>query len=257
MMTLPQSASAKLVGLAASDVGAAGARAAHYWQSLPVDAARRAAAGDRFAQAQRAMVRADALPGPCAIIGLEGRFAVRDAAFANGSLMAAGASAPVAAIVAVVGALAEELGCDEPAALGAVAFGLAVFDRLERAAGPGMRARGHLAEGVLGAPAAAAAACHVIGLSEAKMVDALGIAGSLSSGSREWQGDDADLLAGWMARSAILAARLAETGFSGAAEVFEGRKGLFNAYAGPGNYTLAPLVGEADQQVVSLPQKRS
>jgi 2-methylcitrate dehydratase PrpD len=48
-----------------------------------------------------------------------------------------------------------------------------------------------------------------------------------------------------MARSGILAARLAEEGFSGPAEVFEGRKGLFNGYAGPDQYTTEWLCADA------------
>jgi len=96
----------------------------------------------------------------------------------------------------------------------------------------------------VGVPAAAAAAGRIIGLSDGAMVNALGVAGSLASGSREWQGENATLLAGWMARSAILAAKLAEFGFSGPDEVFEGRKGLFNAYAGSGNYTLEALFSD-------------
>jgi 2-methylcitrate dehydratase PrpD len=238
------SASATLIAIVADDGAATDTRAMDYWRRLPDAAARRVAFGDRFVQSLLMVVRADAIAGPCSIAGLQGRFAARDAGFANGALMAAEAPLPVAAIVAAVMALTEERGGDDGVAIAAVGFGLGVLDRLERAAGAGVCARGHLAEGILGAPAATAAAGRAIGLDDAAMADALGVAGSMASGSREWQGGDADLLAGWMARSAILAARLAQAGFSGPAEVFEGRKGLFNAYAGPGRYTVAPLTHE-------------
>ena len=164
--------------------------------------------------------------------------------------MAEDLTAPVAAIVAAVAALVEEDGSDEETALAAVAVGVEALDRLQRSAAEGIRQRGHDADGILGAPAATAAAGRAIHLSAGAMVDALGVAGSLASGSRAWPGTGADLLGGWMARSAILAARLAERGFSGPAEVFEGRKGLFNAYAGPGAYGLAPLMEERGQAPV-------
>jgi 2-methylcitrate dehydratase PrpD len=245
MSAAPQSASATLMASAAEDSGATRLRAADYWLRLRTAVAVRVALRDGFVESLVAVVRADAIAGLCSIAGVEGGFTARDAAFANGALMAAEAPLPVAAIVAAVAAMAEETQADDAAAIRAVAFGLSVLDRLELAAGAGMRARGHLAEGLLGVPAATAAAGRTIGLSDAAMVDALGVAGSLASGSREWQGDDADLLAGWIARSAILAARLAQFGFSGPAEVFEGRKGLFNAYAGPGHYSVAPLADAA------------
>jgi len=245
MNTVPRSASATLVASVLRDSGATHSRAAGYWLRLRNAVAPRVALRDGFVESLMAVLRADAIAGLSSIAGVEGAFTARDAAFANGALMAAEAPLPVAAIVAAVAALAQEIQADDAAAIGAVAFGLDVLDRLERAAGAGMRARSHLAEGLLGVPAATAAAGRTIGLSDAAMVDALGVAGSLASGSREWQGDDADLLAGWMARSAILAARLAQFGFSGPAEVFEGRKGLFNAYAGPGYYSVAPLTQAA------------
>jgi 2-methylcitrate dehydratase PrpD len=240
MNAAPQSASARLVASVELS-GATRLRAANYWFRLRNAVAPRVASRDGFVRSLVAVVRADAIAGPCSIAGVEGAFTARDAAFANGALMAAEAPQPIAAIVAAVAALAEETRADDAAAIAAVGFGLGVLGRLERAAGAGMRARGHLAEGLLGIPAATAAAARTIGLSDAAMIDALGVAGSLASGSREWQGDDADLLGGWMARSAILAARLAQFGFSGPAEVFEGRKGLFNAYAGPGHYSVASL----------------
>jgi 2-methylcitrate dehydratase PrpD len=219
-------------------------RATEQWRRLRTAAATRVASGGAYVESLMSIVRADAIVGSCSIVGIEGRYTARDAAFANGALMASRASAPIAAIVAAVTALSEEMQCDDASAITAVGFGLGVLERLERAASVGMHARGHLGEGLVGVPAAAAAAGRIIGLTDAAMVNALGVAGSLASGSREWGGEDAGLLAGWIARSAILAAKLAQFGFSGPEEVFEGRKGLFNAYAGSGNYTVEALFSD-------------
>ena len=239
-----QSASARLIAIVADDADAVRPKAADYWFRLRKTVQRRVDSPDRFVRSLIALVRADAISGPCSIPGIEGNFSARDAAFANAALMASEARLPIAAMVAAVAALVEEIHGDDSVAVHAVGFGLGVLDRLEHAAGAGMRARGHFSEGLLGAPAAAAAAGRMIGLSNAAMIDALGVSGSLASGSREWH-SGGDLLAGWMARSGILAARLAEEGFSGPAEVFEGRKGLFNGYAGPDQYTTEWLCADA------------
>jgi 2-methylcitrate dehydratase PrpD len=256
MRSVQPSASARMVAILAKRNDDPGVKGAEQWRSLRAAAVRRIGAEDRFVQSLMAVVRADAIAGCCSIAGIEGRYTARDAAFANGALMASEGSMPVAAIVAAVMALSDETQSRDADAIAAVGFGLHVLERLERAAGDGMRARGHLAEGLVGVPAAAAAAGRILGLSDAAMADALGVAGSLASGSREWLGEDAALQGGWIARSAVLAAKLAQFGFSGPGEVFEGRKGLFNAYAGAGNYSVEPLTA-GDTSDSSFSRERS
>jgi 2-methylcitrate dehydratase PrpD len=243
------SASNRLIKIMTADCAITRDRAVDYWHRFRGVVASRVAANDVFVQQLRAVVDVDAILGPCSIEGFDGGYAARDAAFVSGALLAAQWPLPIAAVVATVAALSQEAGGDDAVAVAAIAGGLEALQRLERAAGIGMHARGHLVDGLLGVPAATAAAGLTLALSPAAMADALGVAGSLASGSREWRGMDSKLLGGWMARSAILAVRLAQAGFSGPAEVFEGRKGLFNAYAGAGNYSLASLFSDAESEL--------
>jgi 2-methylcitrate dehydratase PrpD len=85
--------------------------------------------------------------------------------------------------------------------------------------------------GVFGAAAAAATA---MGLGRDAFVNALGIAGTQASGLIEWRADGSwikRLHPGRAAQSGILAARLAQEGFTGPATIFEGDGGFFNAYS--------------------------
>jgi 2-methylcitrate dehydratase PrpD len=255
-MSSVMSTSSRIIKIITDDCASARAAAADYWQQFHGTVASRAAMNDVFVQRLRALVEADAIRGPCSIAGLSGSYTARDAAFANGALLATQWPLPIAAVVATVAALSQEVRGADEVAVAAIAGGLEILQRLERAAGSGMYARGHLADGLLGVPAATAAAGRTLNLSPSAMVDALGVAGSLASGSREWQGTDSKLLGGWMARSAILAARLAQAGFSGPAEVFEGRKGLFNAYAGIGGYSLASLFNDVEPDLPHAQEHR-
>jgi len=85
--------------------------------------------------------------------------------------------------------------------------------------------------GVFGAVVAAGL---IFGLDEETLVHGLGIAGSTSAGLMEFLADGSwtkRFHAGWAAHSGVLAARLAESGFTGPATVFEGRHGFLHAYA--------------------------
>lgn len=85
--------------------------------------------------------------------------------------------------------------------------------------------------GVFGAAAAASVA---YGLDRHAFVRALGIAGTQASGLTEWRSDGSwikRLHPGRAAQSGILAARLAQEGFTGPATIFEGAGGFFNAFS--------------------------
>jgi len=85
--------------------------------------------------------------------------------------------------------------------------------------------------GIFGATMAAA---RVLGLDSTQATRALGIAGTLASGSLEYLADGAwtkRLNAGWAGHAGITAAHLAQAGFSGPASVFEGRLGVLHAYS--------------------------
>jgi 2-methylcitrate dehydratase PrpD len=71
-----------------------------------------------------------------------------------------------------------------------------------------------------------------------RMVNAMGIAGSQSSGIFEFVSDGSTvkmLHGGWPAHAGILAAALSNEGLSGPATVFEGAKGLYRAFTDDGD----------------------
>jgi 2-methylcitrate dehydratase PrpD len=85
-----------------------------------------------------------------------------------------------------------------------------------------------------GAFGAAAAAAVAYGLDRDAFVHALGIAGTQAAGLTEWRSDGSwikRLHPGRAAQSGVLAARLAQEGFTGPATIFEGPGGFFNAFS--------------------------
>jgi 2-methylcitrate dehydratase PrpD len=81
---------------------------------------------------------------------------------------------------------------------------------------------------------AAAAAGKLLGLNEEQLVHALGNAGTQAAGLWEFIEDGAmskQLHPGKAAMNGVLAALLAEKGFTGAERIFEGRRGFFEAMA--------------------------
>lgn len=96
----------------------------------------------------------------------------------------------------------------------------------------------------LGTVAAAAAVGSVMGLDEPRMRAALGIAGSLAQGSRQNFGTmTKPLHAGAAAHNAVLAASLAEEGFTADDQLLEGPLGFIALHRGESS---APPVTDAD-----------
>jgi 2-methylcitrate dehydratase PrpD len=94
--------------------------------------------------------------------------------------------------------------------------------------------RGFHPTATAGAFGAAMAAGLVAGLDEDELVNALGIAGSMPAGLMEFLTDGTwtkRLHPGWAAHAGISAMRLAQSGYTGPATVFEGRHGFLSAYA--------------------------
>jgi 2-methylcitrate dehydratase PrpD len=92
--------------------------------------------------------------------------------------------------------------------------------------------RGLHGTGVAGPFAAAAIASRLFGLTEEQIANALGMAGSQSSGLMQTLIDGSwvkRLHPGWGAQAGLTAALLAAEGFTGPAEVLEGKYGFFNA----------------------------
>jgi 2-methylcitrate dehydratase PrpD len=94
---------------------------------------------------------------------------------------------------------------------------------------------------VCGPFSAATVTGKLLNLSVDELANAYGICGSLASGSMEFKTNEAwtkRLQVGNANRNGILAAELAQRGFTGPISVFEGKHGFFNSYCGEGNYNL-------------------
>src|ERR1043166_2523303 len=141
---------------------------------------------------------------------------------------------PGGAVIPAAIALAQELSATPSALLEAIVAGYEVTMRVGNALNPASAyARGFHPTGVAGVFGATMAAGHLLGLSVEQRVLALGIAGTLASGSLEYLADGAwtkRLNPGWAGHAGITAARLAQAGFSGPSSVFEGRLGVLHAY---------------------------
>ncbi|MFC2949186.1 MmgE/PrpD family protein [Virgibacillus sediminis] len=96
--------------------------------------------------------------------------------------------------------------------------------------------------GLMGTFAAAATSAKLLNLSAEKLSNALGIAGSQTSSSMEFLQTGAwtkRLHPGWASHSGIIAAQLAEGGFTGPASIFTGKYGFAQAHSD--NYDLSQL----------------
>ena len=131
-------------------------------------------------------------------------------------------------------AIAEQVGASGKDFLTASVVGFEVAARLAMALKPTEHyGRGFHPTATCGTFGAAASAAKLLGLSEAQLLSALGIAGSQSAGSMEFLAEGAwtkRLHPGWAAFSGIHAALLAKEGFIGPRTILEGRDGFLKAY---------------------------
>ena len=119
--------------------------------------------------------------------------------------------------------------------LTAMIAGVEVMCRIGLAVPGRFHARAFHPTALTGTFAATAVAGRLLGLDEDRLVQAFGIAGSQASGIIEYLADGSwtkRLHAGWAAHSGIVAALLAQSGFTGPETVFEGRQGFYRAFAG-------------------------
>jgi 2-methylcitrate dehydratase PrpD len=202
-------------------------------------------AAARLGEASYATVAALDLGGPAEATLLGGGCASAPAAaLANGTLIHAldfddtHADALVhvtAAVLPTALAVAEERRASGHALLSACVAGYEVVARLGAAVRHGFHARGFHATSVCGTFAAALVAARLMELDEPTAVAALGVAGSLASGSLEFLSDGSptkQLHPGWSGHAGIMAARLAAAGARGPASILEGSHGLYRAYTG-------------------------
>ncbi len=141
---------------------------------------------------------------------------------------------PGVAVIPAALAAAEGRGATAASFIEGVVAGYEVMIRVGNALDPtSAYARGFHPTGVAGAFGATAAAARVLGVGEAQYARALGIAGTLASGSLEFLSDGAwskRLNPGWAAHAGIIAAELARRGFSGPLGALDGRLGLLRGY---------------------------
>ena len=228
----------------------------HAAKSLVIDTVGVASYGSRFpwSQAMMRFAKATSGDGYSRLFGIHGlRLSAPQAALCNGafthafeqdSLRKPGAGVhPGATVVAPAWAVAEE--CDATGAdlLKAVIAGCEVMFRIGAASLHSSEKKGFHAPGLTGPYGSAVASGILLGLNEAQMLSALGIAGSLSAGlmafTKSKQGSDVKRLhLGRAAEAGVVAAKLAKEGLDGPESILEGRFGFLEAYCDDSNPEL-------------------
>lgn len=143
-----------------------------------------------------------------------------------------GVHASAFAVPAAV-AVAEARGKRGKDVLTAVVTGYEISARLGMVASGKFLARGWHPTSVLGTFASSVVASRVMGLSGDQMATAMGIAGSQASGLAQWLDEGSwtkRMHPGWAEHSGIMAALLAEQGYSSPSKILEGRRGLYNVF---------------------------
>jgi len=149
---------------------------------------------------------------------------------------------PSAVLVPALLALAPHTQATGAALIDAYIVGFEIFGKLGRAMNTQHYKRGWHATGTFGALAAVAAAGRLLGLSQAQMVMAVGIAASSASGLRANFGSMVKPLhAGLAARNGVLAALLAREGFDASEVAMEHRYGYLQVFNDGVGHDAAPL----------------
>jgi 2-methylcitrate dehydratase PrpD len=156
-------------------------------------------------------------------------------AFELDSLTRPGAGAhPGATVLPPALAVAQERGAAGRDLIAAFVAGNEVMIRIGRATGHTNEARGFHAPGTTGPFGAAVAAGHLMGLDATRMTSAIGIAGSLAGGLLEFAKGDGGMVKrlhlGRASEAGVLAASLAQSGFTGPRTVIEGEFGFLRVF---------------------------
>lgn len=132
-------------------------------------------------------------------------------------------------------ALGEELQASGKELITAAVLGYEAMAGIGKALNPSAHyRRGFHPTGTCGVFGAAIAAAKLLQLHEQQLLSAMGIAGSMASGSMEYLAEGAwtkRFHAGWSAHNGIIAARLSEQGFRGPEAILEGQNGFLKAYS--------------------------
>jgi len=194
--------------------------------------------------------------GPCTAIGHARTLNAAGAAFVNGTAahgedfddtFEGGPVHAGAVIVPAVLAACDRHHTEGPAALLGIAVGVETICRLSLVVPKAVHRAGFHPTAVFGTMAATAGVGAALRLSPRQIVDALGIAGSMTGGIIEYLAEGAwtkRLHPGWAAQSGLRAALLGRAGFSGPRTVFEGVHGLFNGFAHTIDGDYDALIGD-------------
>ncbi|MGZ8228717.1 MAG: MmgE/PrpD family protein [Burkholderiales bacterium] len=146
-----------------------------------------------------------------------------------------GSAHPSGAIFPAVLAAAEQYGASPRQIILATVMGYDVMCRVAAAGHPVTARRGWHNTATTGVFGAAAATSILLGLTAIQTRNALGLAGSFSSGVREYVEEGAEVKRihpGKAARDGLLCAEFAKRGITGPSRIFEGRQGFANTHAG-------------------------
>jgi 2-methylcitrate dehydratase PrpD len=180
--------------------------------------------------------------GDCSVIGDQRRLAARDAALANALLMhgldfddthQSSIVHPSVASLPAALAICEQIDASWDDMLGAYAIGVEAAIRIGAAVKGGFHHVGFHATGIVSHFSSALVAGRLLGLSEAQLCAAQGIAASTASGVQVFLEEGAwskRLHPGWGALAGITAAHLARAGFVAPTRPYEGRFGLFETH---------------------------
>ena len=214
-------------------------------------------ASNAYPYADRSLAGIAALggPGERTVIGRAERLRVRDAALANGILIhgldfddthLTSIVHPTAACLPCALALSEELELHGRDLLTAYAAGMETAIRIGLAVKGGFHHVGFHATGLVAHFSSAVVAAKLLGLGEAQIVAAQGVAASTASGVQVFLEEGAwtkRFHPGWAAVAGITAAYLVQHGFIGPSRPYEGKFGLFDTH-------LQSHAGDADLDVM-------
>jgi len=186
--------------------------------------------------------------GPSSIVGINHRSPPPTAAFTNASIAhgielddthSGSSTHPGVVIIPSALSVAEQTGATGREMLAAIVGGYELLIRIGRAAdAAALYDRGFHPTAVCGVFAAALTAARLRGLDETAAGNAVGIAGSFAAGSLEYLEDGTlskRIQPGVAAQSGIIAAALADRGYTGPRTILEGENGFLQGYSDRGS----------------------
>ncbi|MCC7082405.1 MAG: MmgE/PrpD family protein [Burkholderiales bacterium] len=188
----------------------------------------------------------------CAALGVAERLPALDAAFVNGvsghaldfdDTSKSMAGHPTVVILPALLAAAEEVGASGRDLVEAYVTGLEAATRIARGVNFHHYEKGWHPTATLGIFGAAAACSRLLALDIPRAAHALGICVSLASGVKSNFGSPTKPLhAGAASRNGLLAAKLAQQGFTASADAFEHPQGFLAVFNGEGNFDSGRIV---------------